>query len=102
GGGIAIGYGARWLLRRVRPTASGLVPVFTVAVAFIAFGALTLAGGSGLIATYAAAIIIGNGDLPYRSGLLRVHDAMAWLGQVLMFLVLGLLSVPSRLLAVGV
>jgi cell volume regulation protein A len=96
-GGLAIGWGGRWLLARARPAAAGLLPVLTVALAFVAFGATTLVGGSGFLATYLAGIVLGNGPLPYRTGLLRVHDAMAWLGQVVMFLVLGLLSFPSRL-----
>jgi potassium/hydrogen antiporter len=43
-----------------------------------------------------------NGELPYRASLLRVHDAMAWLSQIAMFLVLGLLVFPSRLVPVVV
>jgi cell volume regulation protein A len=100
-GGLAVGLGGRWLLARARPAAAGLLPVLTVALAFVAFGATTLVGGSGFLATYLAGVVLGNGPLPYRTGLLRVHDAMAWLGQVVMFLVLGLLSFPSRLLTVA-
>jgi cell volume regulation protein A len=100
-GGLVIGSGGRWLLRRARPAAAGLLPVLTIALAFLAFGATTLARGSGFLATYVAGLIIGNGPLPYRSGLLRVHDAIAWLGQVVMFLVLGLLSQPSSMVSVA-
>jgi potassium/hydrogen antiporter len=100
-GGAAVGLGGRWLLGRARPAAAGLFPVLTISLAFFAFGATTLAHGSGFLATYVAGLIIGNGVMPYRSGLLRVHDAIAWLGQVVMFLVLGLLSDPSHLLAVA-
>ncbi len=100
-GGVGIGLGGRWLLARARPAAAGLLPVFTIALAFTAFGATTLAHGSGFLATYAAGVVLGNGRMPYRTGILRVHDAVAWLGQVLMFLVLGLLSFPSRLVAVA-
>jgi cell volume regulation protein A len=99
-GGVATGLAGRFLLRRARPAAAGLLPVLTIALAFVAYGATTLVHGSGFLATYVAALVLGNGPLPYRSGLLRVHDAIAWLGQVVMFLVLGLLSFPSRLLAV--
>jgi cell volume regulation protein A len=45
--------------------------------------------------------VLGNGPLPYRASLSRVHDALAWLGQVAMFLVLGLLVFPSRLVDVA-
>jgi cell volume regulation protein A len=100
-GGVVVGLLARWLLSRAQPVAAGLLPVLTVAFAFVAFGATTIVGGSGFLAVYVASIVIGTGPLPYRSGLARIHDAVAWLGQVVMFLVLGLLSLPHRLIAVA-
>ena len=99
--GIAIGYAGRWLLARVRLSASGLYPVLTIALACFAFGAPTLLSGSGFVAVYAAAVVLGNGPLPHASGLRRVHDAMAWFSQVAMFLLLGLLAFPSRLASVA-
>ena len=100
-GGLVVGFAGRWLLQRARPAATGLLPALTIALAFVAFGVTTLVHGSGFLATYLAGLVIGAGELPSRSALLRVHDAVAWLGQVVMFLVLGLLSFPSRLFAVG-
>jgi cell volume regulation protein A len=47
---------------------------------------------------YITGMLLGSGELPYRPGLIRVHDALAWLSQITMFLVLGLLVYPSRLL----
>ncbi len=99
--GLFTGWAARLVIRRLRPAALGLLPVFTVAIAFASFGGATLLQGSGFLAAYVAALTIGAGPLPYRSGLLRVHDSLAWLAQVVMFLVLGLLSFPSRLWAVA-
>lgn len=99
--GVAIGYGGRWVLSKVRLAATGLYPVLTLAIAFFAFGAPTLLWGSGFVAVYVAAVILGNGPLPYVAGLRRVHDAMAWFSQVAMFLLLGLLAFPSRLLDVA-
>lgn len=95
--GIAIGYGGRRLLGRLHLPASGLYPVITLALALLAFGVPTLLLGSGFLAVYVAAVILGNGSLPYRSSLLRVHDALAWLAQITMFLVLGLLVYPRQL-----
>jgi cell volume regulation protein A len=101
GAGIALGHAGRWLIGRVRLAASGLYPVLTLALAFFAFGAPTLLFGSGFVAVYVAAMVLGDGDLPYGSGLRRVHDAMAWFSQVVMFLLLGLLAFPSRLVEVA-
>jgi len=102
GFGFVIGQGAAWLLRRVHLPAGGLYPVFTLAAALLAFGLPTLVGGSGIIAVYVAGQVIGNQVVRYRSGLLRVHDALAWLAQVLMFLVLGLLVSPAELASAAV
>ena len=99
--GAAFGYGGRALLKRVRLPGGGLYPALTLGIGFLAFGVPTLLHGSGFLAVYVAALILGNGPLPYRAGLLRVHHALAWLGQVVMFLVLGLLVFPSRLFDVA-
>ncbi|HEY9015062.1 MAG TPA: cation:proton antiporter, partial [Gemmatimonadales bacterium] len=76
-----------------------LYAVVTLALALFAFGAATLGHGSGFLAVYLAGLLLGNGPLPYRAGLLRVHDALAWLSQVGMFLILGLLVYPSHLIS---
>lgn len=97
GVGWGVGRGGRFLLSRARLAAGGLYPVLTLAVAYFAFGAATLLQGSGFLAVYVAGVVLGNGPLPYRTGLVRVHDAIAWFSQVGMFLVLGLLADPARL-----
>lgn len=96
-GGAAVGFGGRVLLPRLRSAAGGIYAVLTVALAFLAFGVSTIVHGSGFLAVYVAAVILGNGNLPFRPSILRVHDALAWLSQIIMFLMLGLLVFPSRL-----
>src|SRR3954469_1834374 len=96
--GLAAGYGGRHLLGRLTLLSGGLYPVMTLSLGLLAFGVATLVHGSGFLAVYLAGLLLGNGPLPYRTGLLRVHDALAWLSQVGMFLILGLLVYPSRLL----
>lgn len=95
--GVAVGLSFRFLLNRVPLSTSGLYPVLTIASAFSAFGASTLMYGSGFLAVFISSVILGNGHLPYVQGLRRVHDALAWMAQVLMFLMLGLLVFPSKL-----
>ncbi|HJR64086.1 MAG TPA: potassium/proton antiporter [Gemmatimonadaceae bacterium] len=95
--GIAIGMLGRFVLTSIRLPAGGLYPALSLAIACLAFGVPTMLNGSGFLAVYVAAVIIGNARLPYRPGLVRVHDSLAWLSQIAMFLVLGLLVVPSRL-----
>lgn len=100
--GLAVGWLGRQLLARVRVPAAGLYPALTVALALLAFGAPSMFMGSGFLAVYVTALMLGNGPLPYRAGILRVHDALAWLAQITMFLVLGLLAVPALLASSGV
>jgi cell volume regulation protein A len=99
--GLGIGYAGRVLLRRGRLLAGGLYPVLTLAVALLAYGLPTLVSGSGFLSVYLAAVVLGNAEVPYRTGLRHFHDAAAWCGQMTMFVVLGLLVFPSRLLEVA-
>ena len=65
------------MLQRMRPPVGGLYPVLTIALAFFGYGLPALLRGSGFLAVYVAAVVIGNGPMPYRGGILRVHDS--WL-----------------------
>ena len=95
--GVAIGLLGRRLLLAVPLPAAGLYPVVTVALAFLSFGLATLVEGSGFLAVYLTGIALASGHLPYRAGVRRVHDSLAWLSQILMFVLLGLLVFPSQL-----
>ncbi len=99
--GVGIGLVSRLGLRRLQLQTAGLYPAITIGIAFVAFAVTTLLQGSGFLAVFVAGIVLGNGQLPYRAGLLRVHDAMAWLSQIGMFLLLGLLVFPSQLVTVA-
>lgn len=99
--GIAGGQLGTFVLRRVKLVTTGLYPVLSLSLALLTFGFATLLKGSGFLAVYVAALVIGNAGLPYKASLARVHDAMAWLAQIGMFLILGLLVFPSRLLEVA-
>jgi cell volume regulation protein A len=99
--GVGIGYGGRELLRRNPLPSGGLYPALSLALALLGYGVTTLLHGSGFLAVYLAGMILGNAHLPYHTGLLRVHDALAWLAQIGMFLVLGLLVFPSGLFEVA-
>jgi cell volume regulation protein A len=97
-GGVGAGLLGRFALHAAPLPAAGLYPVLTLAIAFLSFGASTLAGGSGFLAVYLAGIVLSGGSLPYAAGVRRVHDSLAWLAQIVMFVLLGLLVFPSRLL----
>jgi NhaP-type Na+/H+ and K+/H+ antiporters with a unique C-terminal domain len=99
--GYAIARLGRLLILRVHLPAAGLYPAFTLAMACLSFGLTTLLHGSGFLAVYVTGMTLGSGALPHAVGIRRVHDALGWLSQVLMFLLLGLLVFPTRLLRVA-
>jgi len=99
--GFAAGIAAHWAILRIRLPAAGLYPAFTLAICCLSFGVATLLRGSGFLAVYLTGMTLGARTLPHAVGIRRVHDALGWLSQVLMFLLLGLLVYPSRLLLVA-
>jgi cell volume regulation protein A len=99
--GFAAGRLAVILLNRLKLEAEGLYPALTLAMVLLTYGATTLASGNGFLAVYVAGIFVGNADFIHKRSLLRFHDGLAWLMQIAMFLVLGMLVFPSRLVAVA-
>jgi len=98
--GAAIGGAARWLIPRARLSTPALYPALTLAVALIAYGVPSQLGGSGFLSVYVAGIALGNGQMPYQINVQRFHASLAWLAQIAMFLMLGLLVYPSELVPV--
>jgi cell volume regulation protein A len=95
--GLAVGWLARTLVNHLGIGSEGLYPVLTLAVAMGSYAGASLVGGSGFIAVYLCGLYLGNQELLHRNSIIRFHDAVAWLSQIAMFLVLGLLVFPSRL-----
>jgi cell volume regulation protein A len=103
--GAALGLGAGWLARRaiarVELPTQGLYPVATLATAAISYGIAEVAGGSGFLAVYVAALVLGTGSLPARSTVVSFHQGLSWLVQIGLFFLLGLLVFPSELWGVA-
>ncbi len=100
--GVGLGYVAVWVVNRINLDAAGLYPVLVTAFGLLTFGLASWMGGSGFLAVYLAGIVLGNSRLVLQRGIRLFHDASAWLAQIVMFVVLGLLTFPSRLAAVSV
>lgn len=95
--GTGGGSGLVMLLNRLELSDS-LYPLLALSGGMLIFGATALLGGSGFLAAYAAGLIVGNRPLRAFASVKRFHDGVAWLAQIGMFLILGLLAAPSRLL----
>lgn len=98
--GLAGGYALAQCINRF-PLTPGLYPLLAVAGALVVFGLTAVAGGSGFLAVYLAGIVLGNRRVQSAQNIRRFHDGMAWLAQIVMFLMLGLLITPSHLLDVA-
>jgi cell volume regulation protein A len=102
--GLALGYGfgraMSWLLDRIALDHDGLYPVLSLSLVLLTFAATQYAGGSGFLAVYVAGLVMGGRAYLHKRSLARFHDGLAWLGQIAMFVTLGLLVFPSHILPV--
>jgi cell volume regulation protein A len=95
--GLAIGFGGAWLLRRTALPASGLYPIAVLCLASLSYGVAAAAHGSGFAAIYIAALILGNSELPHRAATRSFAEGIAWVAQIGLFVMLGLLLSPGRI-----
>lgn len=93
--GIAVGFGGAWIMRRVALPASGLYPIAVMCLAVLAYGVGTAAHASGFAAVYIAALVLGNAELPHRAATRSFSEGLAWLSQIGLFVMLGLLLSPG-------
>jgi cell volume regulation protein A len=102
--GTAVGLGGGRLLVALINRLSlitGLYPLLAMAGGLLIFAVTAKLGGSGFLAIYFAGVVLGNSRLQASQNILRVHDGLAWLSQIAMFLILGLLVTPSRLVEIA-
>ena len=99
--GVALGALAMWVFARLPHSVGAFAPVASVAAAALSFGAADVIGGSGFLAVYLVGLAVGSTPSRYRRQLVAFHEGLAFLAQVAMFIVLGLLVFPSDLPAVA-
>lgn len=99
--GCAIGAAGAWIINRKQLSLSGLYPVLALAHGFIAFGLAETLGGNGFLAVYAAGLVLGNRLKAYKANILDFHEGISWLMQIGLFIMLGLLVFPSRLVEIA-
>ncbi|MDQ3424490.1 MAG: potassium/proton antiporter [Actinomycetota bacterium] len=95
--GLLVGLAGAWVLRRVALESSGLYPIAVLAFTVLAYAATSAAHASGFAAVYIAALVLGNAELPHRLATRSFAEGLAWLAQIGVFVMLGLLATPSRM-----
>ena len=95
--GLVVGLAGTAFLRRAALPASGLYPLATFAFIVGAYATCALVDASGFIAVYVSALWLGNADLPHRPAVRGFAEGLAWLAQIGVFVMLGVLAEPDRL-----
>jgi len=98
--GVALAAAARAAFARLPLGLAPFAPVLSIATAAIAFGAADVAGGSGFLSVYVVAVAVGSTPSPLRGAVVAFHQGLAFLAQIVLFVVLGILVFPSQLLDV--
>ena len=99
--GVGLGALALWLFARLPPAIGAFAPVASVSAGALSFGAADVIGGSGFLAVYLVGLAVGSTPSRHRRQLVVFHEGLAFLAQVTMFVVLGLLVFPSALPAIA-
>ena len=100
--GILLAVAATWVFARLPRAVGPFAPVASLAAAGIAFGAADVIGGSGFLSVYLVGLAIGSTPSRYRRQLAGFHEGLAFLAQIVLFIVLGLLVFPRQLTDVAV
>ena len=100
--GLSVGWLSVKIVNRIHLAAPGLYPVMVSAFGLLSFGVAASLGGSGFLAIFISGVVIGNTPFIFNRSTFRFHDGLAWLSQITMFVVLGLLVNPHSLLEVWV
>ena len=95
--GLVVGVVGAAGLRRFALPAAGLYPLAAVGLTVLAYACGGLAHASGLLAVYVAGVVLGNARLPHHHAILGFADGLAWLAQIGLFVLLGLVASPARL-----
>jgi len=95
--GLLVGYLGGHFMRRIASASSGLFSIGVVSLTVLAYAVGAMLHTSGFLAAYLSALLLGNMRLPHRAAVHGFAEALGWLAQIGLFVLLGLLASPSRL-----
>ncbi|WP_265498930.1 potassium/proton antiporter [Providencia rustigianii] len=98
--GISVGWISIKIINKIKLLTAGLYPVLVAACGLFSFGVASNLGGSGFLSIFITGVVIGNHSFVFQRNTFLFHDGLAWLSQIIMFVMLGLLVNPSSLIEV--
>ncbi|HNX80753.1 MAG TPA: potassium/proton antiporter [Candidatus Omnitrophota bacterium] len=102
--GLVMGYlcgkGIVIITNRIKLAYEGLYPVLMIAMVILVYAVTAFFKGNGFLSVYIASVIVGNSNFIHKKTLMKFHEGLAWLMQIAMFLALGLLVFPSKIVPV--
>ncbi|HAN50019.1 MAG TPA: potassium/proton antiporter, partial [Amoebophilaceae bacterium] len=99
--GFLVGKAMVWVVNKAQLAYESLYPGLTLSMILFTYSATNFIHGSGFLAVYIAALMLGSQDFLHKKSLIRFYDGVTWLMQVVMFIVLGLLVYPKKLIPVA-
>jgi cell volume regulation protein A len=97
--GIGGGRGLLLFIRHVSLPGASLYSARVLAGALGLYGMATVLHGSGFLAVFVAGILLGDEPAPHKQDIVRFHSALASMGEIVAFAVLGLTVSASHLAA---
>lgn len=98
--GYVFGRVMTWVVNKIKLDIEGLYPVLILALLLFTFSFTEQIHGNGYLALYISAVILGNSNFIHKKSLMKFYDGQSWLMQIVMFLTLGLLVFPSKIVPV--
>ncbi len=98
--GFLFGLASKYVINNIKLDYEGLYPVLSITLMLLTYSVTTSVGGNGFLAVYVSALYLGNQDLLHKRTIMKMFDGLAWLMQIILFVVLGLLVFPSHIVPV--
>ncbi|OFY60225.1 MAG: K+/H+ antiporter, partial [Bacteroidetes bacterium RBG_13_42_15] len=98
--GFLFGYGGKFIINRIKLDYEGLYPALMITLMLLTYSVTSSLGGNGFLAVYLSALYLGNQELLHKRTIMKMYDGFAWLMQIILFVTLGLLVFPSRIVPV--
>jgi len=99
--GYILGKGIVLFINKIKLEYDGLYPVLTMALVLLTYGIVNMLKGNGFLAIYILGLMMGNSNIVQKRNLIHFHSGLAWLMQITMFLALGFLVFPTKLIPIA-